>query len=977
MPIHWQSAAAGGRGGLHGWQFIQALASPGEVVDRVEIKAIKRRFLALNHDRIERTRLALREHQRDVLDLLPLFFHVNHPLLPGFVSKEVPCGIADYAPGKTALEAAIRLSKAFEYKRRPLPRYDISAVFLMGSSGTIAYSDKSDFDVWLCHHPSLDAGQLQVLAEKARAIETWALGVGIEIHIYIMDPQRFRSGELAELSSESSGSAQHHLLLDEFYRTSLLLAGCYPLWWLVPPQEEENYDIVAHKLKHQRFIKEGECIDFGGLASIPVEEFFGAALWQLFKAIDSPYKSVLKLMLMEAYAKERADGDLLSQRYKRAVYAGKNDLTELDPYVMLFNKLAEHLKRYGDEARFDLLRRCFYFKVNLKISQYDKLRNRNWRWHYMAEMTAAWGWRKEYINILDSRDHWKIHRVADERKILVDELTRCYRFLSDFVRHNESLSAINQGDINLLGRKLFSAFERKTGKVEIINHGISGNLWESRLSLHCGISSAGYEMWALYPGTVDAAQAADMAPLRAGAHALELVVWAYFNRVLDHHSGVAVYANAKRLTARELQAVIECLHSVYGDQPVYQGGTEVYTKNAYITNAIAIINMGIDPMEVISGEGRQLMTNRTDALCYSGMHYNLVNAIDMMITTSWGEVLTFHYSGANAVIDCLCEYFRLSGADPQTAATPFLARSYSSARGMMIGLRIESLFKDVTHCFYGYADKAERRYIVAIANVYYGLYLQDKVLASQRIGSHADLIGYLSLPRTEFCATAIDGYTLQETVLPLLYRHNHQDEIQLFYYMDGEEADVYVLDEVGALFYQRVSYSSGQFLLTHFAHLFDSLYLRSQSHQASSDFALPVSYYEITGSSGQSWRLLRRRLVRQPGLHRTQASLQVIGDLLEDGELELKVFCNNNEFSSLVLGEGLYDAVASHIASMRRSNTRYPIYITDLDMPAAVLLASSRARVTTNHYLQYKKQLEERFNAALQNAHLKTLSSSA
>ena len=55
--------------------------------------------------------------------------------------------------------------------------------------------------------------------------------------------------------------------------------------------------------------------------------------------------------MMEVYARERRGGDLLSQRYKRAVYEGKSDLTELDPYVMLYKKLDEHLHTFGDESR--------------------------------------------------------------------------------------------------------------------------------------------------------------------------------------------------------------------------------------------------------------------------------------------------------------------------------------------------------------------------------------------------------------------------------------------------------------------------------------------------------------------------------------------------------------------------------------------------------------------------------------------------
>ena len=78
-----------------------------------EIRALKRRFQALNRDRLERTRNSLRGKQMGFLDLLPLIFHVNHPLLPGYVSKETPAGISDYSPSARAVKVATKMSKSF------------------------------------------------------------------------------------------------------------------------------------------------------------------------------------------------------------------------------------------------------------------------------------------------------------------------------------------------------------------------------------------------------------------------------------------------------------------------------------------------------------------------------------------------------------------------------------------------------------------------------------------------------------------------------------------------------------------------------------------------------------------------------------------------------------------------------------------------------------------------------------------------
>ncbi|MFE1817368.1 class I adenylate cyclase, partial [Metapseudomonas otitidis] len=75
-----------------------------------------------------------------------------------------------------------------------------------------------------------------------------------------------------------------------------------PLWWLVPVYEEHNYRAYTQTLLSKRFIRAEDDLDLGHLAHIPPGEFVGAGLWQLFKGIDSPYKSLLKLLLTEVYA---------------------------------------------------------------------------------------------------------------------------------------------------------------------------------------------------------------------------------------------------------------------------------------------------------------------------------------------------------------------------------------------------------------------------------------------------------------------------------------------------------------------------------------------------------------------------------------------------------------------------------------------------------------------------------------------------
>src|SRR5690606_34716232 len=111
---------------------------------------------------------------------------------------------------------------------------------------------------------------LTELQRKCTALEEWAASQGAEAHFFLIDPARFTQGDReTRLTSDDCGTTQHYLLLDEFYRTAIWLAGRTPLWWLVPVYEEARYAEYASTLLSKRFIRAEEVLDLGHLAHIP------------------------------------------------------------------------------------------------------------------------------------------------------------------------------------------------------------------------------------------------------------------------------------------------------------------------------------------------------------------------------------------------------------------------------------------------------------------------------------------------------------------------------------------------------------------------------------------------------------------------------------------------------------------------------------------------------------------------------------
>ena len=408
-----------------------------EGIDRKVLTQLRARFMTLNQGRMSRAVEGLTPRQQSVLALLPLFFHVNHPLLPGYVSSSTPAGLSNFEPYAQTLADAQRLTRSFSYKpRHGNPPTPIHGLFLMGSLGTLAQADQSDMDVWVCHAPDLSETELAELRKKCQLLETWALGMGAEAHFFLIDPTRFVLGDRdTQLSSDDCGTTQHYLLLDEFYRTAIWLAGRTPVWWLVPVYEESRYAEFTHTLVSKRFIRTDETLDLGHLAHIPPGEFIGAGLWQLFKGIESPHKSLLKLLLIEVYASEHPQVNCLSLDFKQRVYANQLDLDELDPYVVVYRRIERYLEGRGEAQRLELVRRSLYLKVDHALSNGEA--GTQWQRRLLKRLTREWGWDEQHLALLDHRSQWQAQQVSHERRALARELSASYRSLRQFARDGQ------------------------------------------------------------------------------------------------------------------------------------------------------------------------------------------------------------------------------------------------------------------------------------------------------------------------------------------------------------------------------------------------------------------------------------------------------------------------------------------------------------------------------------------------------------
>ena len=933
-------------------------------IGRKDLEQIRRRFTLIQRKRLHRIEQELPPHQQEFINLLPLLFHINHPMLPGFVNTGTPAGIPNFSPTKLLLQTAKKISRSFEYQKRARRRFHIQGLYLIGSIGSVAQTTRSDFDVWLCHDPALKTNALESLKIKSGRIEQWGKSLGLEVHIFIINADTFRNGERECLSHESSGTTQQRLLLEEFYRTGVLLAGRYPLWWLVPPEEEQNYSDYAQMLMHKRFVDRLDCIDFGGLETLSPDEFFGAAHWQLFKGIESPYKTILKLLLTEAYSQEYPAVRWLCQEAKAEIYAGQDDADELDPYVLLYRRLEQYLDNRGEKSRLELVRRCFYFKVGQKLSKKTAGREPSWQQQLIEKLTRQWRWAEGNLTLLDSRESWKIDRVLDERNILVRELTHSFRLLTDFARTYAEADTINPAELSLLGRKLYTALEKRPGKVDSINPGISLNLEEEQLSLHHSITAGDKCGWFLYLGEVNIDQAQVITPIKTTPALVELLTWCHINGIIGHSTRISLYPENCPVSKNELSSLLHALSGIYPRGVVASAPIEKLSSQPYALACNLFINIGTDPMAHLSRVGKQLTSNRSDPLSFGAAHASLVEGIEQLISTSWGETLVFTYTGENGLLKSLCHYLRLLLNAPTGTLPRVSAHSFSSVRSKGIARRVEDLFNAASRAFAPSCHGLTCRYLLQLGDDHYLIQYAREKFFHIRISSHEELLELLAQPLPEFSPLVIDQMTLTESPLPAIYVLNRPGIIQLFYFNDKEHTQLYILDERGALFQQRLQATEEHYLLVQ-QHRFinDICLMRNlQLEEPACSLLLDApEFYRLTQTRDGKFGAQPCTPPRN-GLSDNYLELRLLSDGLSLNQSPQVLTCGDREFSSLEFGDQLFPAVAEHILSQRRNRQAYPIYLTGLELSSL----SSGNSVSTIELFNFKRRLEQRLSEALE-----------
>ncbi len=908
-----------------------SLGAPGEEISRKDLNSILRRFLHLHRLRRQRLQALLTPRQCDCLQILPLLFHHNTPSLPGYLDADTPSGISDYFPNKTVLQAAKRLVKSFRYTRLKRADSPLQAMFLMGSVGSIAYSRHSDLDVWLCHRPGLDSESLARLQDKCHRVEAWAAEEGLEVHFFLIDPERFRQGQNLPLSKESAGSTQHYLLLEEFYRTAVHLAGRKLLWWLVPPDQEANYSAYVAHLLQKRFIDAGAVIDLGGLDGVPAQEFVSAGLWHLYKALASPYKSLLKIQLLECYASEYPTPRWLSTQIKQALFQGEVDPDALDPYFLLYKKVESALQESNRSNLLPLIRHSFLQKVNsASLPAYTQPN------YFLHDLLQSWGLEVKALNRLDTHQRQRTEEILEEWGVLTEALEESYQRLRRFAHRYGDEQPRENEDLILLGRKLHAALERRPGKLEIIL--FDQNRLEREAVLTIGMSqhSQGSLLWQVKGESISGGQGR---LLKQGHSLVEVLAWVMLNRINQPNTRWSIDVEVP-VSEPELRYLCQALRGFRRLAKEIPLGN--FRKSPKIETVHLFANIGL-PTQLSSQEGFQITSQRYDPLSYGAVKACLLKTVDQLSCNSWGEILVSKHEGLEGLFECLAQVLNEGEMQAKIACHCYSSRT--------LAMRIEAIYQAMVAQF---SSPGESWQVLRGGQLFY--IFQGRHLRVQwwEVGDFNALEDVLAKPRDKFIPVVFDTWALKDSPLPLLFQHNREGRVQLYLQQKKQHIQVYILDERGAFYTQSYESVPQSAVLQRYAGFLHRLQQRYANE-------LAIDCFQLNGIGGD-WQIqpLTLPLATEP-----EIDVRVYAEEISGGQIYYTLLCNREEFTTLTLGDNVFSRAAERIRQLRRHRETYPVYLSDLAIPPGLLGVSSPSLAHTAVLLAYKRKMEARLNMTL------------
>lgn len=871
---------------------------------------ISRLFQAYNKLKYENLLNRFHPGIRNNIRTLPLFFHVNKNLLPGYVNNTVPCTVYNYIPDAEAIDQARLFNSKFDYDyNSPALDHSIEAIYLQDNlkSGKVI--------LWIIHTKALNEQATELLKEKTAYICKWLESKLFKIQYYVCTVDNMAIAYWG--NKYNSIHPDKSIFLDDFYSEGILIAGKSPAWWLIPPNMEDQHEQLINNIKTDQADTYEDIIDFGSIANARPQDYLTSAIINLTNIKLCPEESWLNILSLCHKLASSPSLDCTSHRIKQRIYSDACELIQYqDIYCDIINEISNSI--YGREKEIVIAR--ILRIIAYRHEKYSASIN-----IYKTLLSSRQDNDSQYLN--NDKLAYEYFQASGVIFRLIEQAFKWFiKKSGDIAPH---LISPNSG-IETITYNLIRQIEQKNGYIQVTNISPLKNISPYDICLQHNTSNH-ENNWSLNIIDYDR----NCFELRHGNNPVEVIAWAVFNHVIDDKTRISVICPYLSIKQTHIADIIKILLRYLPELASQDISLETYINDEKPKNDILILHE----------ENSENINSKNNIHLY---RFSISN---------YGEVVFKEYNGINGFLDFVCEAL---SSDIKTNNKQHVVSMHntSSSLGYSFINEARRIYNNVRN--FVFDSKQKRTHFIDTFNDHYYAILRN----NDTLVPYNNIINIYPEEYFEYTDSNILMHFSSEVqnnnLLNYLYRNNIYGYLQVFYRINDNISHIYILDENGVLtrfsqpFHDRQSFLN-QWLMF--------LYNTKQKIKTltNQDATLPnIEICELTYSNmGQLVKThLNASMLPSDGRY---FDLKV-AIFEKNGKQSIALKCDGKEFTSTEYGNEIFDKLGKYLAKYSRRGANNPIYLTDIETPLSLLKINDVKKLHIRDYIKYKRNIEQRLN---------------
>jgi len=882
-----------------------------------QIKEKRDIFIRYNNDKINSLYKSLNSPELiNFFNYIPFLFTVNDPELPGYISEiKVPHGIANYQIPVELLSKLKASNSSIDLEKTDSHKPLITLFALIGSGGTIAFTPDSDLDFWICgKYSKLDSESMLLLRRKCTLIERWAAkAYNKEIHFFLNDIDHvkmniFDKDEEYGISATSLGQT----LKEEFYRGSIIINDVIPFWWVVPTEcSDTQYTQWLAAIKNTPH--EREFIDLGNIAGVKKGDFLIAALFQIIKSLGNPFKSIIKLGLLEEYIHDDKKNPFISNIIKKNINEGKNEKLDVDAYCLMFDQVYDYYTTHvNDVTSINIIRTCFYLKINPRLSSSERTSENDIVKKIMKQYTQKWGWDYNTIKRVDDFKNWDIESTEKIMNNTKKVILKGYKNILSVIGSEMDAESIDKDTLLAINRKIYSHYSPEDKKIDNTLN-FKKYPYEKLLSLDYIVDAKGIGQWFLNKRTI-IDQKASKILIKKSPHLISLIVWISLNSLY-----------LKDYTRLDIEHGIYNLDSSYIRDLIAKLSTNFSIKSLQLQNTF-FLQDAFPVMSYLIINPFQKYSKKPDEIFF--LYHN-----------SWGETRFEIYNSDKVIPELICRAINgvlRSGVENINTLHITSSEPFASTKEF---LTLRSTIIKLFNFFIENKTKVKQRFLTMIGDKYIIFSNTtnrdgNSLVSFTQYSSELQMIYTISYNRGVENHNLVDDNIPQLEYLHSILSYNSKDTIKIFINKSRKYSSFFVLNERGSLIMYR---KKNEFYGTYLASLIsfvkntaEQVIAANPNTELAKDGNVLKTYLIDIDSSGKS-NIQEYDYSKDPALvqHVAKKTMPVTLSLyfLDSGDLGYSFTLPDGENSEIFSKEAIED-ISREISSLMKSFEAYTFYPT-------------------------------------------------